>query len=81
MVMATATDEILIADYFARDGGDYITRCPHCKRVISMDGDEPVRGEMFQDRFCGGWLEVSSDAKRLRELPDLPSETITKDAP
>jgi hypothetical protein len=25
-----------------------------------------VRGEQFQDPVCGGWLEVSHDAKRVQ---------------
>ncbi len=71
MVMATATDEILTVQYFAREDGDWIARCPHCKRVVCMNGEEPIRGEQFQDRVCGGWMDVAHDAVRLKQLPEL----------
>jgi hypothetical protein len=71
-MMANATDEILIVHRFAREGGDWIARCPHCLRIVCMDGEEAVRGEQFQDRVCGGWFEVSSDALRLKILPEHP---------
>ncbi|QGZ42680.1 hypothetical protein [Pseudoduganella flava] len=74
MVMANATDEILVVECFAREDGDWIARCPHCLRVVGMNGEEPVRGEQFQDRVCGGWFEVSSDASRLKRLPQHPDE-------
>lgn len=69
--MANSTDEILTVTQFAREGGDWIAHCPHCKRVVSMNGEEPIRGETFQDRVCGGWMEVPYDATRLKSLPGV----------
>jgi hypothetical protein len=58
-----ATDEILTVSRVAKDSdGSWIVKCPHCKRVIGLE-DGPIRGEQFQHRACGGWLEVSHDAK------------------
>ena len=52
------------------DGGDYIVRCPHCSQVIGLAGDDlsEIRGEQFQHKQCGGWLEVSRNARFVREL-------------
>lgn len=79
-MMASATDEILIVQHFAREDGDWIARCPHCLRVVVMNGEEPIRGETFQDRVCGGWLEVSSDALRLKALPEHPDKPTERAA-
>ncbi|MDO8415263.1 MAG: hypothetical protein Q7S87_03510 [Agitococcus sp.] len=59
-----ATDEILIVNEYAMDGGEALARCPHCKRVLGME--LPVLGEQFQDKVCGGWLEVSHNARRKK---------------
>lgn len=74
-MMANATDEILIVQHFAREDGDWVARCPHCLRIVGMDGEETIRGEQFQDRLCGGWFEVSSDALRLKRLPEHPERS------
>lgn len=63
-MQALATDEILIVEGYAVDGGEALARCPHCKRVIGLE--LPVLGEQFQDKVCGGWLEVSHAAKRKK---------------
>lgn len=62
-----ATDEILTVTKVFKDGSDWGVKCPHCKRVLGLPSG-PVRGEQFQDRTgsgygCGGWFEVSHDAR------------------
>lgn len=67
----------------SKDGGDYVVKCPHCKDIIGIGGDDlsEIRGEQFQHRKreypgpngpksngCDGWLEVSTDAVYVREL-------------
>lgn len=52
-------------------GRDYdrslICRCPHCQRIIGIDGNglDDVCGEQYQCR-CGGWFQISDDARMLR---------------
>ena len=48
-------------------------RCPHCQQVIGIQGDEfdDVRGEQYQCR-CGGWFEVSYNARALKHDAELP---------
>ncbi|GER21303.1 hypothetical protein [Variovorax boronicumulans] len=55
----------------SKDGGDYCVRCPHCRNIIGIEGDDmsEVRGEQYQHGSCGGWLEVSHDARFVKELP------------
>lgn len=59
-----ATDEILSVNEYAIDSGEALAKCPHCKRVIGLE--LPVLGEQYQDKVCGGWLEVSHEAKRKK---------------
>lgn len=60
---------ILTVKRYSIDGGDLVVRCPHCKTVIGVEGQEgdDIRGEQFQHRSgkCNGWLEVASDARRV----------------
>lgn len=65
-----ATDEILEVERISREDGDYIVRCPHCGRVMGIEGDDisEMGGEQYQDRICGGWMEVSHDAHYVRTL-------------
>jgi hypothetical protein len=75
-----AADEILTVRVVSKDGGDYICRCPHCGEVVTTDATEldEVRGLQYKHevrtRFgisgCGGWLEISQDARKARELPE-----------
>ena len=48
-------------------------RCPHCQRVLGIEGDEcdDVRGEQYQCT-CGGGFEVSYNAKALNRDSTLP---------
>lgn len=63
---------ILTVKRFAHDGGSLVVRCPHCKEVIGVDGDEgdDIRGEQFQHRSkrCDGWIEVWRQARRVAEV-------------
>lgn len=82
------TDEILTVKLVSRDGGDYCVICPHCKQVIGIEGDDisEVLGEQYQHKKrerlgsrgirssgCDGWLQISSDARFVKELPTTPS--------
>lgn len=63
------TDEIKDVTQISREGADWICKCPHCHRIATLcDIGEPVRGEQFQHKVCGGWFEVSSNVKIVREL-------------
>jgi hypothetical protein len=68
--MCEASDEILPVDRVTRDGGDYTVKCPHCGRLIGLEGDDlsQIRGEQFQHRQCGGWLEVRNSARFVQVL-------------
>jgi len=60
------TDEILTVHHVTYDWGSYAVRCPHCKEFIYVEGDhmDEIRGEQYQHKTgCGGWFEVSFDAK------------------
>lgn len=72
-----ATDEILTVQRVSKDGGTYCVKCPHCKEIIGIDGDDlsEIRGEQYQHKRreyqgargpkfigCDGWLEVSRTA-------------------
>ena len=50
----------------SRDGGSYCVKCPHCKEVIYIEGEDltEMRGEQYQHKsvICGGWLEVAHNA-------------------
>jgi hypothetical protein len=61
---------ILEVHRVTRDGGDYCVRCPHCKRLIGIEGDDlsEIRGEQYQHHACGGWLQVSTTARYVKEL-------------
>lgn len=65
--------EILLLHQVSRDiDRDYVVRCPHCYRVIGLEGDnlDAIRGKKYQHRRCGGWLEVSDTASFAHELPE-----------
>lgn len=63
---------ILDVKRYAHDGGALAVRCPHCKEVIYLEGEEgdDIRGEQFQHKSkrCGGWLQVWSMARRVAEV-------------
>lgn len=60
-----ATDEILpVSEYMRDDDGTVCVQCPHCMRILGLQSG-PFLGEQFQDKECGGWLEVADDAKRV----------------
>ena len=65
-----ATDEIMIVKRVSKDGGDYVVICPHCKRIIGVEGDDmsQIVGEQYKHSACGGWLEVSHDARFVESL-------------
>lgn len=63
--LCEANDEIKPVSRVTKDGGDYTVKCPHCLRLIGLEGDDlsQIRGEQFQHKHCGGWLEVTHDAR------------------
>jgi phage terminase large subunit GpA-like protein len=67
-----APDLILDVRLVTRDGGDYAVRCPHCKSIIGIEGEDlsEIRGEQYQHRVCGGWLQVHHSARFVKELPN-----------
>lgn len=77
----TASNLILDVHIVSKDGGSYCVRCPHCKVVIGIDGEDmsEIRGEQFEHRWlsvwsneekgCKGWFEVARNARFVRELP------------
>lgn len=69
----STSDEILLVRQVSRDTDrSYIVRCPHCSKVIDLEGDDidEIRGEQYQHKRCGGWLEISDTAAFVRELPE-----------
>ena len=60
-----AGDLILDVTRMAKDGGEWHVRCPHCNRMLGL-AEGPVRGEQFFDKVCGGWLQVTFDAKAIK---------------
>ncbi len=60
---------ILTVKRYSYDGGELVVRCPHCKAVIGVEGQDgdDIRGEQFlhRGRGCDGWLEVATDARRV----------------
>lgn len=68
--MQTATDEIKPVHRVSKDGGDYVVHCPHCGQIIGIAGADlsEIRGEQYQHRRCGGWLQVVYNARFVREL-------------
>jgi len=66
----TATDEIKTVHRVSRDAGDYVVSCPHCGRILGIEGQDlsEIQGEQYQHRACGGWFEVSERARFVREL-------------
>ncbi|SEJ45863.1 hypothetical protein SAMN05216201_10948 [Pseudomonas linyingensis] len=69
----SASDEILLARQVSRDTDrSYIVRCPHCSQVIGVEGDDldEIRGEQYQHKGCGGWLEISDTAAYVPVLPE-----------
>lgn len=74
---------ILPVKLVSKDGGDYCVKCPHCQSIIGIQGEDmsEIRGEQFQHKKrefqgprgmktmgCDGWLEVTRNAKFVREL-------------
>lgn len=54
----------------SRECGEYIVKCPHCGRIIGIEGEDmsEIRGEQYQHRACGGWMQIDRDARFVREL-------------
>ncbi|MCX7208157.1 MAG: hypothetical protein NT086_19675 [Proteobacteria bacterium] len=71
-----ATDEIIDINLVSKDGGDYCVRCPHCKQIIGIEGDDlsEIRGEQYQHRKCGGWMQIGWNARFVKELPAISSK-------
>lgn len=65
-----ADDTIKPVARVSKDGGDYVAKCPHCRKVIGLEGDDlsQLRGEQFQHKACGGWLEVVHSARFVATL-------------
>lgn len=66
------TDEILTVKHVSRDGGSYCVRCPHCKEITYVEGDDlqEIAGEQYKHNYaCGGWFEVDFDARFVHTLP------------
>lgn len=63
------TDEILNVRRVTRDGGTYAVRCPHCKDIIAIEGDDlsEIQSEQYKCR-CGGWLTVAHNAQYVSTL-------------
>ena len=66
-------DEIKMVHRVTRDGGDYTVICPHCKRMIAIEGDDlsEIRGAQYDHtnaRGCGGTFEISRRAIYVSEL-------------
>lgn len=75
------TDYIFDVHQVARDTDmGIICRCPHCQQVIGIEGEEfsDVRGEQYKCR-CGGWLEVSNSARRVKPDQLSPNKGIPDD--
>lgn len=70
-----STDEIITVERYCReDDGEVCVRCPHCGWVIGLQRG-PFLGEQYQHAAnpnCGGWLEVSSEARRVQTSDELP---------
>ena len=68
--MQTVTDEIKRVRRVSKDGGDYIVKCPHCRRIMGVEGNDlsEILGEQYHDSICGGWLEIDHGATFVREL-------------
>lgn len=87
---SVVSDLILDVRLVGKDGGGYCVRCPHCQDVVGIDGDDlsEIRGEQFQHQVrtahgrravgCGGWMEVTDDARLVRELPPAPRKRARK---
>lgn len=70
MNIESASDEVKVVRRVSKDGGDYVVRCPHCRAVIGVEGEDlsEIQGEQYQHRACGGWLMVDYGAHFVREL-------------
>lgn len=68
--MTESMNEIRDVTEVSRDtDGCYICKCPHCLRIMALEGDRmsEIRGEQYKDR-CGGWMEVSHDARFVENI-------------
>ena len=74
------TDEILDVHHVSNDSDSYIVRCPHCKNVIGVEGEDlsEIRGEQYTCR-CGGWLQIADNARYISE--HLFEELIMRERP
>lgn len=69
-----SADEILTVHKYTReDDGGVCVKCPHCGWVIGLQRG-PFKGEQYPhvaNKKCGGWMEVSFDAKFTKESETL----------
>ena len=70
------TNEILEVSKFSDGGDSWDVCCPHCNRILGLDKSESPRGGQFHDKLCGGWLQVSEDAVRVKEVEPRPIATL-----
>lgn len=78
-----ASDLILSVRRVTRDGGSYAVKCPHCREIIGIDGDDlsEIRGDQYQHKRrsypaprglrysgCDGWFEIAQTAAFVKEL-------------
>lgn len=74
-------DEILTVDRYCReDDRSVCVRCPHCGWVIGLERG-PFKGEQYQHTLnskCGGWLEVSHDARYVQTAEELKPAATPK---
>lgn len=61
--MLTDAGSILDVSAVAKDGCGYAVRCPHCKEVLYVEGNNlrEIRGEQYNHKEH--WLAVTSNAR------------------
>lgn len=68
------SDEIKTVHRYCReDDGEVCVLCPHCGWIIGLERG-PFKGEQYlhkSNRKCGGWLEVSHDARYVKTAEEL----------
>lgn len=80
--MPDGLDQILPIKRISREAGDYIVKCPHCGKVISVEGDDLSEMKDAKEQYqhtvrtwvggrtvgCGGWFEITDDTRYVKEL-------------
>ncbi len=73
----TASDEILIVTklYRDRNEGEILLKCPHCARIIGLNGDEEdeidFEGAQFEDNICKGTFEIGDNPVFIKDVDAL----------